>query len=350
MSANLNRFNLQVGLPMAATGISLVLVGWIVSLVGASPFVALRALLDGAFGSPYAVGIVLVRATPLILTGLSVGLAFRCGLFNIGAEGQLQVGAAAAVAVGIFGGGPPIVHAGSSLLAGFLAGGLYGAIPGYIRARFGASEIITTLMMNYIAIYGVIYLVLGPMGMEDAVFPQTARILESSELPRWIPGTQLHAGFWMALLLVAAVWVILKKTTLGYEFRVIGENPSVARQIGIPTSGRITLSLALCGGLSGLAGAVEILGVQFRLAQDWSYEWGYTAIAVAFLGGANAFGILAAALYFGVLQAGADSIQAATGVPAAIIYLIESLPVLIVLALSAPRILTHLRNLTGRSP
>lgn len=340
------RRGVQLGLPLIATGLSLLLVGAIVHLVGVSPYVALRALLEGALGSPYAVGTVLVRATPLILTGLSVGLAFRCGLFNIGAEGQLQVGGAAAAAVGIFAGGPPVFHLPLSLLAGFLAGGLYGAIPGFFRARFGASEVITTLMMNYIAVYGVIYLVLGPMGMADAVFPQTSRVLPSSELPRWIPGSHLHAGFLLALGTVAAVWVLLRRTTLGYEFRVVGENPAVAGQIGIPMSRRVTLSMAICGALSGLAGAVEILGVQFRLAQDWSYEWGYTAIAVAFLGGVNPFGILAAALYFGVLQVGADSVQTATGVPAAIVFLIESLPVLIVLALSAPRILTHLRKMT----
>ena len=246
--------------------------------------------------------------------------------------------------IGVFGGGPPGIHPGFALLAGCCAGAIYGAIPGFLRSRFGANEIITTLMLNYIAIYSVIYLVLGPMGMEDAVFPQTNRIASSSELPRWIPGTRIHAGFFLALLIVAVVWVVLHRTSLGFEFRIMGENPSVAGQIGIPISRNITLCMAMCGALSGLAGAVEILGVQYRLAQDWSYEWGYTAIAVAFLGGVNPIGILAAGVYFGILQAGADSIQAATGVPAAIVFLIESLPVLIVLAISAPRILALLRK------
>lgn len=348
MSGAFRRRALQVGLPLVAIAVSLLLVGVIVSLVGASPYVALQALLQGSFGTPYAIGTVLIRATPLILTGLSVGLAFRCGLFNIGAEGQLQVGGAAAVAAGIFGGGPLIFHLPLSLLAGFLAGALYGAGPGYLRARFGASEVITTLMMNYIAVYGVIYLVLGPMGTPGAVFPQTARILPSSELPRWFPGTQIHAGFFVALLMVLAVWLLLQRTTLGFELRVVGENPAVADQIGIPISRRVVFSMTLCGALSGLAGAIEILGVQFRLGQDWSYEWGYTAIAVAFLGGTNPIGIFAAALFFGVLQAGADSIQTATGVPVAIIFLIESMPVLIVLALSAPRMLLHLRKMARR--
>lgn len=349
MSIAYRRIGLQVGLPVAATALSLVFMGMIVSLVGASPFVALQALIHGAFGSPYAIGTVFVRATPLILTGLSVGLAFRCGLLNIGAEGQLQVGGMAAGVVGILGGGPLVIHLALSLLSGFLAGAVYGAIPGYFRARFGASEVITTLMMNYIAIFGVLYLVLGPFEMEGAVFPHTERILPSSELPRWIPGTRLHAGFFLALLMVLAVWLLLRRTTLGYEFRMVGDSPSVAEQIGIPISRRIVLSMAFCGGLSGLAGAIEILGVQFQVGQDWSYGWGYTAIAVAFLGRANPIGILAAALFFGVLQTGGDSIQTATGVPASIIFLIESLPVLIVLALSAPRILSHSRT-TRRNP
>ncbi len=344
MVASAHRKGIQAALSLTATAISLVLVGLIVGLVGASPLAAFQALLEGAFGNLYSIGTVLVRATPLIFTGLSVGLAFRCGLFNIGAEGQLQVGAAAATAVGVFGGGPPGIHLGLALLAGCCAGAIYGAIPGFLRARFGANEIITTLMLNYIAIYSVIYLVLGPMGMEDAVFPQTNRISTSSELPRWIPGTRIHAGFFLALLIVAAVWALLHRTSLGFEFRTMSENPSVAGQIGIPISRNITLSMAICGALSGLAGAVEILGVQYRLAQDWSYEWGYTAIAVAFLGGVNPIGILAAGLYFGILQTGADAIQAATGVPAAIVFLIESLPVLIVLAISAPRILALLRK------
>lgn len=273
-------------------------------------------------------------ATPLIFAGLSVALGFRAGLFNIGAEGQLNMGATLAAYVGFtFTGLPAVLHVPFALLAGFVAGGIWGAVPGVLKARTGAHEVITTIMMNFIALFLLDYLLLSSAfqreGRSDAI---SKVIAESAELPALPGGLRANVGFLLALLAALGVGYLLFRTTKGFEFRAVGANPDAARYAGISVPRTYVLVMTLAGGLSGIGGAALLLGVNKTLTGGAAGGVGFDAIALALLGRAHPVGVVAAAFLFGMLRAGGTAMQAATGIPVDIVVVIQALIILFIAA------------------
>jgi ABC-type uncharacterized transport system permease subunit len=317
--------------PLWAVVIALLSGAGFILAIGLDPIHAYAGLWDGAFGTVNSIGVTINQATPLILTGLGVLFAFRCGVWNIGAEGQLYMGAAAATAVALqVKGLPAIFHLPVTLLVGFLAGALWGAIPGWLRGVRGVNEVISTLMMNYIAINFVSWLVRGPLQETTRYYPQSDLLPESAILPVILPGSPLHAGIIVALAAAAASHFILWNTTLGFRLRAVGANPFAARYAGLDVAKNVMLAMVISGGLAGLAGAGEILGVQGRLRDTFSPGFGYDGIVVALLGQLQPVGVLLASLFFGSLRSGASMMQRTAQVPVTLVYVIQGLTVLLV--------------------
>jgi general nucleoside transport system permease protein len=311
---------------------------------------AYGALFSGALGSASAVSETIVAATPLILAGLGVALGFRAGLFNIGAEGQVIAGGLAAGFVGFWLHGlPVVVHLPLAVLVGLAAGAAWGFIPGILKARTGAHEVITTIMLNYVAAYLALYL------LSTSVFRRPGRtdpISEPVEVPARLPhlagqNLRLHAGILVALLGAVAVAWLLGRSTWGFELRVAGANPSAAQTAGISVARATVLAMVLSGGLAGLAGANQVLGVQYTLAPGFSGGIGFEAITVALLGRANPFGVVVAALLFGALRAGGLQLQAVTGTPIDIVLVIQSLIVIFVAAPELVRAIWRIKAARG---
>jgi simple sugar transport system permease protein len=275
--------------------------------------------------------VTLTKATPILFTGLAVAIAFRSGLFNIGAEGQLYFGALGATLVALgFPAWPRWLLLPAAIFSGFVFGAFWGAIPGYLKARYRTNEIITTIMLNFIAFWFVSYLVHGPLREPNSMFSYTAEVPEASRLPVLFSGTQLHAGFLLALLLVLITYILINHTSLGFQMRAVGANPEAAHYAGINTRRNTVIVMALSGGVAGLAGVSEVLGIQFRLSDFISPGFGFDGIAVALLGGNHPAGVLLASLFFGLLRGGATVMQRRIGVPAATVLIIQGLAVFFV--------------------
>jgi simple sugar transport system permease protein len=307
-----------------------ILVGSVVILAaGKSPVEAFGAMFYGAFGGVRQIGETLLRATPLIFTGLAVAYGFRSGLFNIGAEGQLFLGGLAAAFVGVKVAGMPwAVSVPAILVAAALAGAAWAFIPALMKARIGAHEVITTMMFSYIGRYLVSWLVTGPLKAEGLI-PQTAELPLESRLPRlsaifpFLEGSRAHLGFVLGVLVAVVVWWVLKYTVMGFEARAVGFNPFAAATNGMSVSATTIKSLCTSGALAGLAGAVEVMGVHFRLFDQFSSGLGFTGIAVALLAKNNPLGVIAAAILFGGLSAGAGTMQLEAGVSQKVVYIIQ---------------------------
>jgi len=329
--------------PLMAVGLALLLGASLIWASGASVLAAYGGLLAGMCGSWQALSETGVAAIPYILTGLAVALGFRGGLFNIGAEGQLYVGALGAVVVGYAIGGLPIWwHLPLALTAGALGGALWGAIPGILKARFGAHEVINTIMMNYIAIKLVDYLVKQVLRDPTASMDRTPSILLTAVLPHLFgPATRLHAGLCIALAAVFLVAWLLDKTTLGFEIRTVGINPSAAQYAGMHVARTLVCTMALSGMLAGLAGAVEILGLYHTLPATFSTGYGFDAIAIALLAKSRPLGVLPAALLWGGLRNGAGLMQVRTGVSIDLINVIQAL---VIMGLAADHLVRTLRR------
>ncbi len=308
--------------------------------------VALSALVRGAFGSWYAItSATFVRMVPLGLAGLAVAIAFRAGLLNIGAEGQLLIGAAAAAATfALVGNSPPMLALPTIVCVGALAGGAWAAIAAWLRQRFGVLEVISTIMLNFVAKYLVGWLVRGPLQEPTRVNPQSTSLPAALHLPALIPDTQLHFGFVLLAALAVALWWWLRSTAAGFRLRAVGANPSAAASAGRINVARTTLAaFVLSGAIAGLAGSVEYTGVTYALYDNFSPGYGYTAIAVALLAGLHPLGVLATALLFGALEAGANAMQRDAGVPSVVVSVVEA--TLILLVVAAQR--WQSRSLTG---
>lgn len=280
----------------------------------------------------------LVATTPYIFAGLALALGFRCGLFNIGAEGQLFVGALASVWVGYsLKGLPAVIHLPLALGAGALGGAIWAGIPGLLKAKTGAHEVITTIMMNYIAFRLSDYLITGPMKRPGFV-PVTPFVQESARLLRFFsdPNIRLHAGFLLALGMAVLVWWFLFKTTLGFEIRTVGANPNAARYAGISVTRNYVFAMALSGALAGLAGTVQVLGVDYWLGQAFSSGYGFDSIALALLGKSHPLGVVLAALLFGTLRNGATRMQSTARIPVDIISIVQAL---VIMFIAAPAII-----------
>ncbi|MBN1483972.1 MAG: ABC transporter permease [Chloroflexia bacterium] len=274
----------------------------------------------------------LITAIPYIFAGLAVALGFRCGLFNIGAEGQIFMGAVAAAFLGYAIQGLPVyVHLPLALLGGALVGGLWGAIPGLLKAWRGAHEVITTIMMNYIAFKLSDYLLTGPM-KRSGYNPVSPPIEEAAKLPRLFPPLRFHAGFFVALIVAALVFWFLWKTTLGFEIRTVGANPHAARYAGISVTRSFVLAMALSGGLAGLAGANEVLGVNYNMAQSFSSGYGFDSIALALLGKSHPGGVVLASLLWGFLRSGAIRMQSRAHIPVDIVFIVQAMVIIFVAA------------------
>jgi simple sugar transport system permease protein len=296
------------------------------------PLTAFRAVIDGSLTSPRALGSTFNAATPLILAGLSVAFGFRAGLFNIGAQGQFFLGAFFAALAGSSLGAPGILHLVVALIAGFVGGALWGFIPGILKAWRGAHEVVVTIMLNSVAALWLNLLASTTFKDAAASFPRTPDIAPDAALPILIAGTRMHAGIIVAVVTAVVVWFILFKTTLGFEIRMVGINPSAARYAGVRPALILVLTMSVAGALAGLAGAVEILGITKNYPAEYNTTYGFDAIAVALLGRAHPFGVVGAALLFGVLRAGSGTMQRATDIPVDIITIVQGVIVLFVAA------------------
>jgi simple sugar transport system permease protein len=288
-------------------------------------------------------------STPYIFAGLAVALGFQGGLFNIGAEGQYFVGGLVSVFVGYsITGLPQIIHLPLALLAGVVGGALWGAIPGYLKGKTGAHEVINTIMMNYIA-YRLAEFMLdvgGPMARGDGR-PVSPEIQPSAYLPQFFPNRvdiRVNVGIFLALATAWFVWWLLYKTTLGYEIRTVGENPHAARYAGIKVARTMTITLALSGGLAGLSAATDILGVLHFMPNSFYSGYGFDAIALALLGNNHPAGVVLASLLFGALRAGARNMQGIARVPIDITSIIQGLIIVFIAAPEIIRLLYRMRD------
>jgi len=322
------------------------LVGAAVLIVtGYSPIDAYGAMLLGAFGDTFGIGQTFTQATPIIFTALAFLLAYKCGLFNIGAEGQLLIGGFTAALVGIsFEGLPSVIHVPLALIAGALGGALWGFVPAVLKARLGAHEVITTMMLSYVALYVTGYMVNYPFKEPGSWVAQTVFIWPSAELPRILPPTQLSASIFVALLLAGLAYYILQRTTVGYEIRAIGLNPSAAEAGGISIGKGIVLALVISGAMAGLGGAGEVLGNHRRFIEGFSPGYGWDGLAVALVGGLNPAGVLLASVLFGALRSGGMAMTRVSHVPLDIATILQALVVLFV---AAPKLIRYLMKRGG---
>lgn len=297
--------------------------------IGIDPLTAYGSLLEGAFGSPYSITEVLVKATPLTLTGLAVAIAFKCGFWNIGAEGQFYMGALAAAWIGLNLGGMGFFMLPAIIVVGFLAGAVWASIAGVLKTKFGVNEIFITLMLNFVAIYITSYLVSFPMREPGGILPKTAIISFSAWLPKLV--LRVHAGFFISLLSTAFLYLVFRKATLGYHIQVIGSNPVVARYAGINVAKTVILAVLISGGLAGLAGMSEVCGIHHRLAEEISpfpIGYGFLGIWVALMGKLRPLGTFLSSIFFAVIFVGGETMQRGAGVPAGLVFVILGLVVL----------------------
>ncbi|HYE82141.1 MAG TPA: ABC transporter permease [Clostridia bacterium] len=304
----------------------------LILILGESPIKVYTALIEGALGSTRAVANTLSKTVPLIFTGLAVSVALRSGLFNIGVEGQLHLGAMAGISVAL-----ALPNAGKLviipliLLAGIVTGGVWGSIPGYIKARHGINEVIVSIMLNYIAILFTSYLVNDPLKAEGNV-AQTKIISEAARLTKLVPNTQLTTSLFIAIAVIIIAYLLLWKTSLGFRLRAVGSNASAGEAAGINPGKSMIIAMAISGGIAALAGLCEVLGKYYRFIEGFSPSYGFTGIAVAILGRNHPFGVILTALLFGILDAGALRMDRLTSISSNMVMVIQSLVILFVAA------------------
>jgi len=314
---------------LVALGVSVVFAAALARIGGADPWTAIQALVVGSVGSTSNLTATLLKATPLLLTGAAVMLAFKSGVFNIGAEGQFLVGALAATIAGTAP-GPDTGRWLLVLLAGSLAGAAWAAIAAGFRIARGVNEVITTILLNFVALYLVSYAVDGPLQEAARQYPQSDALVAGALLWRPFAGSRLHLGVAIAFAAALAVGALLTRTTLGLRLRAAGSNAPAARLAGFAVTRDLTVAFALSGALAGLAGAVEVAGVTGRLYERISPGYGYTAIAIALLGGLRSSGVIAAALFFAALSAGAGAMERSAGVSSVLVLAVQGATLLVI--------------------
>ncbi len=329
-------FGIRLLVPTGGVASALFISALFLILLDANPVAAYGAMLRGAVGSTFGLTQTLVKATPLLLVGLGICIAFRARCINIGGRGQMIAGALLATSFALrFGAWPRPVLIATLIIMGFVGGAVWGFLPGFLKARFAVNEILTTIMMNSIALQLMNFLLQGPLmdpaGIEAGTFlAQSARLPEAARLARLVPRTLLHSGIFVSLAMAVVVYVFLWRTTLGYRVRATGLNPHASRYSGINVSIHQALSLTLAGGLAGMAGAIEVMGVHYRLVEEFTSGYGFTGIVAALLGWLHPLGLIPASLFFGGLLIGADTMQRAVQVPSALVNAILGLVVLFV--------------------
>ena len=329
---------LDLAMPILAVIGALAIGALLLWMLGANPWQAYGVLVRGALGNLSGIAQTLTKATPLLLVGLGICIAFRGGVINIGGEGQIIVGALAASAVALaLPTRPGYLLLPLTLIGGTIAGGLWGGVPGILKARLNVNEILSTVMMNQIALQLMNFLLRGPMLDPEQVaagtnIPQSAALPESVWLTRLIPRTLLHSGLILALVLAVLVYLLLWRTTIGYRIRAVGRNRNASRYAGIPVQRYLALSMILSGAFAGLAGAVEVTGVHHRMLEGLSGGYGFSGIVAALFGKLHPLGAIPASFLFGSLLVGADRMQRAIQVPNAMIIALQGLVVLFVVA------------------
>lgn len=311
--------------PIVAVIFSMVVGSVFMLIINANPILAYKTLFVSSFGSWYNFSEMLVNTIPLIFTGLSVAFAFRCGLFSIGGEGQYLVAYLATAGVGAYLHLPMIIHIPLCILAAMLAGALWGSVPGLLKAKWGIHEVISTIMFNYIALYTVDLLIRTVMKSEG-ILPATPMIEMTARLPRFPFSGRLTPAIFLALAAALVIYWILWKTTIGYEVRAVGFNPSAAEYGGINVARNIVLAMAVSGALAGLASVSQVMGLEYRAYQPFGLMGlGATGITVALLGKNHPGGVVLAAALFGMLQRGANMMQSVAGVPKEVIMIIQAI-------------------------
>ncbi|MDQ6773025.1 MAG: ABC transporter permease [Candidatus Dormibacteraeota bacterium] len=333
-----------VVLPLISIVCGFVVAGVAVVLTGANPLDAYTALFQGAFTIHNAFTETLVASIPYVFLGLGVAFGFRAGLFNIGADGQFYLGAIFGVYIGYAVHVPGILHVPLTLAAGMLGGAIWGGIPGALKARFGAHEVIVTIMLNYIAYSLANFLINGgPMRDPAASAPQTRYIAATAQLPI-VPGSRLHLGLLLALVAVPVVWYLIDRTTIGFRVRGVGLNAPAARTAGISVGWTILLTMAISGSLAGLAGATEISGVSHFMPAGFSIGYGFDAIAVALLARSKPWAVLPAAFLFGAMRNGATFMQLQTQVSSDLISIVQATVIMFIAAPALVRWLFRIRT------
>jgi simple sugar transport system permease protein len=344
---------------------SLVLIGALVGalavgaifilLAKSNPATAYRVMLSGPFASSFGLSETLVRCTPLLLVGLGIIISFRTGILNIGAEGQMLMGAVTAAAIALlYPDTPLLLLLPLVLLGGAAAGGIWGGLAGWLKARLAVNEILSTVMLNQIAaqlyLFFIRIFLIDPQEVALGTgVPQTALIPNAVWLDRITPGTRLHTGFILAVVLAVLVYIFLWRTTVGFRMRAVGEGPDAARYAGIKVEWYLVLAMMLGGAFAGLAGAVEVTGVHHRALEDISAGYGFSGIVAALFGRLHPLGVIPASILFGALLLGADMMQRAVSIPSAIVLVIQGLVILFIvsadLILRKPELLNRISGI-----
>ncbi len=342
LSKIINSKRLDSFLPVIAALAAFVIGAGMLLIMGTNPLAAYQAMLNGAFGNQNALAETIVKAVPLLLIGLGICISFRAKVINIGAEGQMIVGALMAVAFGLAVQWPGWLALPTAMFIGFFGGALWGAIPGVLKAYFNVNEILSTVMMNAIAVQLMNYLLGGPMmdpKQAEALgkLPETARLDAAYHLARLLPPTRLHAGVIIALVLAVVVYILLFHTTLGYRIRAVGFNPFASRYGGIRVRRQVVIALLLSGAFAGLAGAIQIYGLNYRMITDGSATGftggaGFNGIVTALFGGLHPLGAIPASFFFGALLVGANAMQRMTQVPSSFVTVLNGMVVVFVVS------------------
>jgi len=322
----------KILLPLGAIVVSILFSSLIIVLTGANPAKAWYYIFWGSIGTQFALLETIVKMAPLVFTGLACALAFRAQFWNIGAEGQLYAGCFGAALLGALPLDlPAFLYIPLVLAGGFVAGGIWGVIPGILKVKYNANDIVTTLLSNYIIIYLLEALLEGAWRDPQSGWPHSPLINDSARFPILIPRSRLHLGIVLALLAAVVVYLLMQKTILGYQIKVVGENPRAAFFGGIPTGKIVVITALLSGGLAGLAGVGEVCAIQYYLVGGMAASYGYFGIAVAMLGGLNPFGVILGAFYFAIIMTGAQVMSRMTGVPVYLADIIQGVTLLALL-------------------
>ncbi len=317
--------------PIIAITLALLVGAILILLAGANPISAYTALVKESIFTYFGFGNTLNKMTPLLLTSLGILVALRAGQFNIGGEGQIYFGALGSTLVGLYVQGlTPWLHVPLALLVGFVFGAIWGGLAGYLKAFRGVNEVITTLLLNYIAINIISYLVQNPLQAPNAPSPYSPLIAKSAQLPLILPGSLAHAGIFLGLIVAGILWILLVRSPFGYQITAVGFNPIASRYAGMSVEKTIIWVMVIAGGLAGLAGSCEVMGAKYRLFEQVSPGYGFDGIAIAFLSRASVVGVVLTSLFFAALRSGANVMQRSAGVPVTVVYAIQGLTVLFI--------------------
>lgn len=344
----MNRSLVKIGIPVLAVFVAFAIGALVIALIGADPVRALQSLALGAFGSRANFGETFVKACPLIFTGLAATFAYRCGVFNLGAEGQFIMGSVASAWVsGLVGPDAGLWGIILSLGAGTIAGGLWGAIPGFLKIARGLNEMIVSIMLNYVALLFMGFVYTGPL--REANLPQTAAVAQSLKLSRMVSGTRAHAGIVIAIGLAAFVHYFLFHTSKGFKLRAVGLNRTAALFNGYRVRVYMLVAFIVSGAIAGLGGSIELHGTQYRLMAGYGSGYGFDGVAIALIGQLNPIGTVAVAYLFAALRAGATMMQVGSGVPTSVISIVQALVIVFSVGASAAINLPEIKARFARS-